>query len=354
MLVFVVLLRRNAGEYREILNEVYVRDPDDLGVPPAVAGYVSRSCEPSGDDLAATAMDLIARGVVVLDEDAGYRASRSRLALRRERATGLWPHEVAALALLLAPCGRLCPFASLDMLHRLHWRDRRAYDERVAEFGCCVAEEVHDLGLSFEAYGFAVAQMASAVSVVMLVFACIASGLTQSWVYEVSGLVLAGSFIVFDRTTYRRSRPGRILQLRCAHLRRYWHDFGRLGEKHLDETELWGRHLAFAVALGDATLARRELHDPGERLVRVADTLAADPRTADGRPAVDVSPDVTMTGALTAVILAVDASVAALGEGDEDIGGLVDDGDDDGDDARIAEWLRTLDLPETALVGMST
>ena len=60
------------------------------------------------------------------------------------------------------------------------------------------------------------------------------------------------------------------------HLQRYWHDFGDLGEKHLDEVALWGRHLAFAVALGDATLARRELHDDYERLGRLAESLMVD------------------------------------------------------------------------------
>ncbi len=64
--------------------------------------------------------------------------------------------------------------------------------------------------------------------------------------------------------------------MRCGHLRRYWHDFGDLGEKHLDEVALWGRHLAFAVALGDATLARRELHDDYERLGRLAESLMID------------------------------------------------------------------------------
>ena len=124
---------------------MYVRDPDDLGVPPAVAGYVSRFNGLRGDDLAATAMDLVARGVVDLDDDPAYRVSRSLLSLRRERAAGLWPHELAALVLLMAPCGRLCPWASLDVLHRMNWRDRQAYDERIGEFGGCVIEEIDDL-----------------------------------------------------------------------------------------------------------------------------------------------------------------------------------------------------------------
>jgi Predicted membrane protein (DUF2207) len=288
---------------------VYVRDPDDLGVPPAVAGYVNRFYELRGDDLAATAMDLVARGAVELEDDPSYRASRSLLTLRREQATGLWPHEVAALALLLAPCGRLCPWASLDVLHRLNWRDRQAYDERLGEFGGCVIEEVDDLGLAIEPYGFGAAARVSVVAVAMLLCAFVASGLTNTWVFEVAAMVLAGAAYVFDRLMYRRSRPGRILQVRCGHLQRFWHDFGHLDEKHLDELALWGRHLAFAVALGDATLARRELHDDYERLGRLAAALMIDDQQ---------------------LYLAHD-----------DVG-----------DARIAEWLGTLGLPESALVGM--
>jgi hypothetical protein len=310
LLVYVLLFLRNGREYREALSEVYVRDPDDLGVPPAVAGYVSRFYELRGDDLAATAMDLVARGVVELDDDSAYRVSRSLLSLRRERAAGLWPHELAALALLLAPCGRPCPFASLDVLHRMNWRDRQVYDERIGEFGGCVIEEVDDLGLTVEPYGFAAAQMVAVVAVVMLVLAFAASGLTHSWVFEVAAMVLAGVAYVFDRVMYRRAHPGRILQLRCSHLQRYWHDFGRLGEKHLDEVELWGRHLAFAMALGDATLARRELHDRGERLVQLADSFTTNEQE----------------------------SYVAY----DDVG-----------DACIADWLETLGLSEHALIGMS-
>ena len=239
LLVYALLFLRNGREYREALNEVYVRDPDDLGVPPAVAGYVNRFYELQGDDLAATAMDLVARGVVDLDDDPAYRASRSLLSLRRERAAGLWPHELAALALLLAPCGRLCPLASLDVLHRLNWRDRQVYDERIGEFGGCVIEEVDDLGLAVEAYGFRAAAKVSVITVVMLLFAFVASGLAHTWVFEVAAMVLAGVAYLFDRVMYRRSRPGRILQVRCGHLQRYWHDFGHLGEKHLDEVALW-------------------------------------------------------------------------------------------------------------------
>jgi hypothetical protein len=310
LFVYVLVFLRSGREYREALNEVYVRDPGDLAVPPAVAGYVNRFYELRGDDLAATAMDLVARGVVDLDDDPAYRASRSLLSLRRERAAGLWPHELAALALLLAPCGRLCPLASLDALHRTNWRDRRVYDERIGEFGGCVIEEVDDLGLAIEPYGFRAAANASVVAVAMLLCAFVASGLTNTWVFEVAAMALAGVAYVFDRVMYRRSRPGRILQVRCGNLQRYWHDFGHLGEKHLDEVALWGRHLAFAVALGDATLARRELRGDYERLGRLAESLIVDDQE---------------------LYLAHD-----------DVG-----------DERIAEWLRTLGLPETALVGMS-
>jgi hypothetical protein len=309
LLVYALLFLRNGREYREALNEVYVRDPDDLGVPPAVAGYVNRFYELRGDDLAATAMDLVARGVVDLDDDPAYRVSRSLLSLRRERAAGLWPHELAALALLLAPCGRLCPLATLDVLRRTNWRDRQVYDERIGEFGRCVIEEVDDLGLAIEPYGFRAAVKVSVVALAMVLVGFAASGLTGTWVFEVAAMVLAGAAFVFDRVMYRRSQPGRILQVRCGHLRRYWHDFGHLGEKHLDEVALWGRHLAFAVALGDATLARRELHDDYERLGRLAESLMIDDQE---------------------LYLAHD-----------NVG-----------DGRIAEWLRTLGLPEKALIGM--
>ena len=119
VLACLVIFWHNSRQYRETLNEVYVRDPDELGVPPAVAGYVNRFYQVHADDLAATAIDLVARGVVELHDDPGSRVSRSLLSLRRDRAIGLWPHEVAGLSLLLAPCGRRCPLASLDVLHRL-------------------------------------------------------------------------------------------------------------------------------------------------------------------------------------------------------------------------------------------
>jgi len=323
VLFFAALFWRDGRQYREALNEVYVRDPDELGVPPAIAGYVSRGYEARGDDLAATAIDLVARGVIELHDDSGSRVSRSRLSLRRQRASGLWPHEVACLSLLLAPCGRPCPLASLDVLHRAGWRDRQAYDDRLWAFGDCVGEEVQDLGLAVEARGFLAVKVV-AVAVIVLVLACIASGLTQSWVYEVTGLVLAGLAQVFNGAVHRRTHPGRILQLRCRHLRRYWHDFGRLGEKHLDEVELWGRHLAFAVALGDADLARSELHDRGESLVRLLDSVAADNGTVE-----ELAPD-------------DDGTSDALARDDDNLS-----------DWRVGEWLETLDLPESALLGMS-
>ena len=36
VLVYRYLFRRDGREYREALNQVYVRDPDELGAPPAV------------------------------------------------------------------------------------------------------------------------------------------------------------------------------------------------------------------------------------------------------------------------------------------------------------------------------
>ncbi len=339
----VALFWRNGRQYRETLNEVYVRDPDELGVPPAVAGCVNRFYETHPDDLAATAIDLVARGVVELHDDPGARVSRSLLSLRRERATGLWPHEVACLSLLLAPCGRRCPLTSLDVLHRLGWRDRRAYDDRLWAFGDCVGEEVRDLGLEIEPYGFVAAQAVGAIAVAMLVLDGIASGLTQMWVFEVVGLAFAIFAVGFDRMWYRRTHPGRILQLRCERLRRYWHDFGRLGEKHIDEVELWGRHLAFAVALGDASLARAELHDRGEWLVRLVDALVADKSASETHDADGASG--TRTGG--------DDGASDVRTGDDAPGQASPaDDDDDMSDWRIAEWLKSLDLPESVLAGM--
>jgi len=295
-------------DYRQALNEVYVRDPDDLGVPAAVAGYVDRLYRLHGDDLAATAVDLIARGVIEVRDDDLHLVDRSLLALRPKRAVGLWPHEVATLVLLLAPCGCLCPFASLYALHRSGWRNKDAYLERVADFAGCLVDEVDELGLSLEPRWFDPLTSAGALAAAMVLVAAIGSILAQTPVFLVVAVVLAIAGLLSDNLIYRRTRAGRTLQLRCRHLRQYWRDFGRLGEKDLDDVELWGRHLAFAVALGEARTARRELRWDDERLGRLAESLAIDDQSW------------------------------YIGH--------------DVNDERVADWLAALRLPETALVGV--
>ena len=87
---------------------------------------------------------------------------------------------------------------------------------------------------------------------------------------------LSRAATVSDNVMFRRTRNGRILQLRCQALRRYWHDFGRLQEKDVDAVVLWGRHLAYATALGDAHLVRSELRRGDARLGRLAETVGFD------------------------------------------------------------------------------
>jgi len=281
ILVYLVLFWRSGKEYREALSEVYVRDPDELGVPPAIAGYVSRFFHLRGDDLAATTVDLIARGVIEVradDGDTSRAFDRALLTLRARRAVGLWPHELAALVLALAPCGRLCPFASLNALHKRGWRQEQAYLRHIHDFGSCVAQEVAELGLSIEtaAAGFFAVTGVMMLAAAVFVVSAVASWLADTAVFVVAGILLAMATVVFQNVMYRRTHASRVLQLRCAHLRRYWHDFGRLGEKDVDQVELWGRHLAYAVALGDARLARSELRHDDERLGRLAESLAID------------------------------------------------------------------------------
>jgi hypothetical protein len=276
-LVYRYLFRRDGREYREALNQVYVRDPDELGAPPAVCGYVARLYRLRGDDLAATAVDLIARGVIGSRDDEGVpTVTKSLLVLHREHAVGLWPHEIAVLCLLFAPCGEVCPLAGLDMLHQRGWHDRKVYSARIDDFARCVRDEVDALGLGVEPYGMdAVVRVVTLGSVVVALSLC-ASLLAHHWVFMIAGIALAIAAAVSDNVMFRRTRNGRILQLRCQALRRYWHDFGRLQEKDVDSVVLWGRHLAYATALGDAHLALSELRRGDDRLGRLAETLSID------------------------------------------------------------------------------
>lgn len=276
VLVYRYLFRRDGREYREALNQVYVRDPDELGAPPAVCGYVARLYRLRGDDLAATAVDLIARGVIGSRDDEAPAFANAPLVLRRERAVGLWPHEIAVLRLLFTPQGTKSPVAGLDALHERGWRDKDAYAELIGAFGCCVRDEADVLGLGVEPYGLDAVIRVLTLGSVVVALSLAASLLAHVWVFMVAGIVLAIAATVSDNVMFRRTRNGRILQLRCQALRRYWHDFGRLQEKDVDAVVLWGRHLAYATALGDAHLVRSELRRGDARLGRLAETVGFD------------------------------------------------------------------------------
>jgi len=80
--------------------------------------------------------------------------SRSLLSLRRERAAGLWPHELAALALLLGAVRQAVSLGDARRAASHELARSQVYDERIGEFGRCVIEEVRTLVWRIEPYGF--------------------------------------------------------------------------------------------------------------------------------------------------------------------------------------------------------
>jgi hypothetical protein len=288
LLALAVVFWRYGREYREAVQELYVRDPDELGAPPAVCGYVARLDRLRSRDLSATLVDLIARGVLGLHLEEGKPASTAMVRLCPERAQKLWPHAVALLHLLFYSDSGSRQ-AQCRLLWRRCWREKEAFDRLVGYFGTCVIDETGTLGLGLEPYGPAALGLMFGMSSVFVVLSVVASIVAGYWLFVVIGVVVAVVVLVFANAMYRRRHAGRVLQLRCAALRRFWRDFGRLGEKDLESVVLWERHLSFAIALGDARLVRSRLSDRWGLLGRVTEALQLDDqrRFYPGRPVTD-------------------------------------------------------------------
>jgi len=256
--VLVVLLYFRYGrEPKPTFRAEYLRDVPQPPQPPAMAGLIWRMGGVDRDDFVATVLDLVLRGVIVLeplvrekkrllgrDEERTYR-----LVLRRERLEGLLPYERQLVDLLFRTLGDGDEAVVADLKKRAESR-RDAVAREWQEWKGAVQSEgrrrrfFDPTADRMAAVGATVAAIAGVMSVAGAVF----SGL----LWLAAGAPLAGLLLWGSRAIRRRSTEAAELHAQLAALRRYLKDFGRLQEKPPEAVVLWEQFLVYATMFGIA------------------------------------------------------------------------------------------------------
>ena len=264
-----------ARRWRRRRTVAYERDPDAIGLPPAACGYLLRGMDHvSPDDLSATVLDLVDIGVLDLlveapDRPGDWRPAvevggrpdwRYALAGAGESPRELWPFEVTFLELLFDEVAEGDGPVPFDAVRRYSGEDPDRFYARLETFTHELRETTELLGGRQDDEGVLWDFRTLNILVVFTV-ACgfVGAGTTGNPLYFLAGAVMA---LVMGRFVWSAWRPAAATQRvcdRCAAVRDYLRDVGRMREKPAASLVLWRRYLVYAAAFGLADEVGREL-----------------------------------------------------------------------------------------------
>lgn len=244
----------------------YVRDPDEVGVPPAVAAWLLQRLSVDGSDVGATLIDLVSRrvlefgvvdsstrqGWIPVTESSTLRQSRGEyvFVLRPDRAVNLLPHEEVLIGMVFLQAGggkRAVCMACIDG----YAAGRRAeYRAALEVFSGAVEESAAMLGLGIDRRSLS-RQTVWAVCVSGLTLGgLIGMIVTGALIYLGVGLAAALALPWLLRRVVTPDDASLSAYRAARGLRRYLRDIGRMDEKRPQSVHVWERYLAYAAAFG--------------------------------------------------------------------------------------------------------
>jgi len=223
-----------------------VSEPDAVGVPPAVCGFLLRGCRQADADFTATLLDLIDRGVVEASPQPGDDEDLL-LTLHAGRLGAVWPHEDALLRLLFEVAGEH-EALTLRGFDRFARERRREYERGLDEFRRAFGEAT--MGLQGEPLGRFTIPVSFVIPVLVVWVTVYTVAWTDTFVYLLSACALAALMLMHAGIMFRRITQTRKYQLRCAQVRRFLVEFVEGGAALTGAHPLWGRYLVYAAALG--------------------------------------------------------------------------------------------------------
>jgi hypothetical protein len=228
-------------------------EPDEVGVAPAVCGYLMRGCRQADDDVTTTLLDLVDRGVVSVSPQPGDPDDQL-LTLHTGLLRQVWPHEDALLRLLFEVAGEH-EAVTLRRFDRFARERRREYERGLEEFRRAFGEST--MGLQGEPLGRFTLPVIFVIPVVLVWVSAYTVAFADTYVYLLSAAALAALMLVHAGVMFRRINLTRTYQRRCARVRALLRDFIARGASLSGVHPLWGRYLVHATALG----MEREMKD---------------------------------------------------------------------------------------------
>jgi hypothetical protein len=231
-------------------------DPERLEDSPAVVNLLVNGGRPSGDALAATVVDLAARGHLDLEQVAPQR-SVCRLSRHGPAPDGLEPHERRVLDLLTrrADGDGFVPTEALA----------RGTETEAADWWDSFCSEVVDTGRTRQYFAERIGIVLFLVVTAGIALLALALGTVAAAIGTLAGLgmmllLVGGGYFVGDLSELVvLDRAGR----RSA---RYWRSIGEECSRAVSlhgaspgGVSTWGRRLAYATALGEAPAVSRAL-----------------------------------------------------------------------------------------------
>jgi len=253
------MLLKYGREYRFPRTERYLRDPDVFGLTPAQVGYAWRMGHITEHEINATILDLADRGVIAIADAPGR--DDATLTLTGDGVDDLLPHETAILEMLFGGPAVDDDTVSLSRV-AAHPSE---YIEALQRFKLALVTWAEDERV-FEPRSFRVRALGEALGIVMVVISLGIALATDIGAIMVVGLPLGIAMFLCAPWMLRESRPAARTRSQAEALRRYLHDFGRLGEKPPAGVVLWGRYLVYAELFGMAEEARSELRRHADHL----------------------------------------------------------------------------------------
>jgi len=223
-----------------------VSDPDSVGVPPAVCGFLLRGCRQADADFTSTLLDLIDRGVVEVSRQPGDDEDRL-LTLHAGRLKSVWPHEDALLRLLFEVAGEH-EAVTLREFDRFARERRVEYGRGLDAFRRAFGDAT--MGLQGEPLGRFTIPVSFVIPVLVVWGSVYTVALADTFVYLLSSCALAALMFMHGGVMFRRITQTREYQLRCAQVRRFLLEFVEGGAALTGAHPLWGRYLVYATALG--------------------------------------------------------------------------------------------------------
>jgi hypothetical protein len=240
----------------------YVREPLD-DIAPALVAWVWDGGRVGGSALVATIMDLVDRGILTAELEPSARPATGagrclRLAEGDGGRVGDLRLEPSAMLLLFTADGRRGSLTTDEL------QDLAAHSARFSRGARWWRDDVRadafDRGLvniaSVRASWIAVGVGLLAMWLSMVVYGYYSPTRWNWWTF--AGVVAGATIVLLARRIVSRTREAADLHARCAALRRYLHDFGRLDEYPAYSVAVWRRFLVMAVALGVADETMRE------------------------------------------------------------------------------------------------